>query len=104
MFLENEYGLVGSVIGIVSMIISIISTVGFYGYVYNKQFFSKSFWKIIFLITVIDLIVTTLYYGFEDAAEQGELIFATAFTFIIMYPLLLGLYRYGFQKKNDNLA
>lgn len=99
MFLENEYGLVGTVIGIVSMIIAIINTVGFYGYVYKKQFFSQSFWKIIFIITVIDVIVTTIYYGFKDASDQGELIFVTILTFIVMYPLLLGLYRYGFQKQ-----
>jgi len=100
-FLENSYGLVGTVIGIVSMIISIISTVGFYGYVYKKQFFSQSFWKIIFIISVIDVIVTTIYYGLKDTSGQGELIFITIFTFIVMYPLLLGLYRYGFQKQKS---
>ncbi|EGQ20297.1 hypothetical protein HMPREF9372_3554 [Sporosarcina newyorkensis 2681] len=99
MFLENEYGLVGTVLEIVSMIISIISTVGFYGYVYEKQFFPHFFWKVIFIIALIDVIVTAIYYGFKETSALGELIFVTIFTFIVMYPLLLGLYRYGFKKQ-----
>ncbi|WP_075617204.1 hypothetical protein [Paenisporosarcina indica] len=101
MFLENEYGWVETVLRIASTIIAFINTVGFYGYVYKKQFFSQSFWKIIFIITVIDVIVSTLYYGFQDAElGKGGIIFVSVFTIIIMFPLLLGLYRYGFQKQN----
>jgi len=99
-FLENEYGWGETVLRIVSTIIAIINTVGFYGYVYNKQFYLRSFWKIIFIVTVIDVIVSILYYGFQDAelGTEGN-IFVAVFTFIIMFPLLLGLYRYGFQKQ-----
>ncbi|SES46051.1 hypothetical protein [Psychrobacillus sp. OK032] len=101
LFLENEYGWGETVLRIVSTIIAIINTVGFYGYVYKKQFYSQSFWKIIFIVTVIDAIVSSLYYGFQDAELGIEgIIFVTVFTFIIMYPLLLGLYRYGFKKQN----
>ncbi len=96
-FLENEYGLVGTVIHIVSLIINVINTVGLYGYVYKKQFFSQSIWKIIFIISLIDVIVTTMYYRSKEASSLGELIFGVIFTFIVLYPHLLGLYRYGFK-------
>ncbi|RDU37883.1 hypothetical protein DRW41_08695 [Neobacillus piezotolerans] len=99
MFLKNEYGLAGTVIHIVSLMINVINTVGLYGYVYKKQFYLQSFWKIIFIISVIDVIVTTLYYRFKEASSQEELIFGAIFTFIVLYPHLLGLYRYGFQKQ-----
>lgn len=101
MFLESPYhGNVGIVVGIVSMIIQIISAVGLYGYVYKKQFFSKYFWKIIFLIAVVELIAETIYVVFEDAVFLGVegMILVTATTFVIMYPLMVGLYRYGFKK------
>jgi len=103
MFLESPYhGTVGIVVEIVSIIISIISTVGLYGFVNNKQFFSKSFWKIVFLVTVIEIIATTIYGVLEDAVELGVegMIFVTGFTLFILYPLILGLYRYGFKKQN----
>lgn len=99
LFLENEYGWGETVLRIVNTIIAIINTVGFYGYVYKKQFYSQSFWKIIFIVTVIDAVVSLLYYGFQDAELGiGGNIFVAVLTFIIMYPLLLGLYRYGFKK------
>ncbi|MCZ8541892.1 hypothetical protein [Psychrobacillus psychrodurans] len=100
MFLENEYGRGETVLRIVSTIIAIINTLGFYGYVYKKQLYSLSFWKIIFIVTVIDVVVSILYYGFQDAELGTEgIIFLAVFTFIIMFPLLLGLYRYGFQNQ-----
>lgn len=41
-----------------------------------------------------------IYYGFQDAELGTERIkFLAVFTFIIMFPLLLGLYRYGFQNQ-----
>ncbi|MER2172554.1 MAG: hypothetical protein ABS938_18205 [Psychrobacillus psychrodurans] len=86
--MENEYGRGETVLRIVSTIIAIINTLGFYGYVYNKQFYSQSFWKIIFIVTVIDVVVSIIYYGFQDAELGTEgIIFLAVFTFIIMFPL-----------------
>lgn len=100
LFLENEYGRGETVLRIVTTIIAIINTLGFYGYVYKKQFYSQSFWKIIFIVTVIDVVVSIIYYGFQDAELGTEgIIFLAVFTFIIMFPFLLGIYRYGFQNQ-----
>ncbi|WP_375088444.1 hypothetical protein ACDZ29_19890 [Peribacillus sp. RS7] len=82
-------------------VISIVSTTGLFGYVYNKQLLSKSFWKFVFIITVIEVLAYTMLDVLNDPElGVGGMIFVTAFTLIIMYPFFLGLYRYGFRKQN----
>ncbi|MFJ7365673.1 hypothetical protein ACIQWQ_16375 [Peribacillus frigoritolerans] len=98
MFVESVHG---PVIETTDTVISIISTIGLFGYVYNKQLLSKSFWKFVFIITVIEVLTYTMLDVLNDPElGVGGMIFVTAFTLIIMYPFFLGLYRYGFRKQN----
>jgi hypothetical protein len=98
MFVEAVHG---PVIETTDTVISIISTIGLFGYVYNKQWLSKSFWKFVFIITVIEVLAYTMLEVLNDPElGVGGMIFVTAFTLIIMYPFFLGLYRYGFRKQN----
>ncbi|RRN73959.1 hypothetical protein EI200_04595 [Peribacillus simplex] len=98
MFVETVNG---PVLETTDTVISIISTIGLYGYVYKKQFLSKSFWKFIFIITVIEMPVYIMLDVLNDPElGVGGIIFVAAFTLAIMYPFLLGLYRYGFRKQN----
>ncbi|WP_458352728.1 hypothetical protein [Peribacillus frigoritolerans] len=98
MFVESVHG---PVIETTDTVISIISTIGLFGYVYNKQLLSKSFWKFAFIITVIEVLTYTMLDVLNDPElGVGGMIFVTAFTLIIMYPFFLGLYRYGFRKQN----
>ncbi|MFE4898700.1 hypothetical protein [Peribacillus butanolivorans] len=98
MFVEAVHG---PVIETTDTVISIISTIGLFGYVYNKQLLSKSFWKFVFIITIIEVLAYTMLDVLNDSElGVGGMIFVTAFTLIIMYPFFLGLYRYGFRKEN----
>ena len=99
MFVEAVHG---PVVETMDTVISIISTIGLFGYVYNKQLLSKSFWKFIFIITVIEVLAYTMLDVLNDPElGVGGMIFVTAFILIIMYPFFLGLYRYGFRKQNS---
>ncbi|MGE7608976.1 hypothetical protein ACQKML_20425 [Peribacillus frigoritolerans] len=98
MFVESVHG---PVIETTDTVISIISTIGLFGYVYNKQLLSKSFWKFVFIITVIEVLTYTMLDVLNDPElGVGGMIFVTVFTLIIMFPFFLGLYRYGFRKQN----
>ncbi|MCK1983705.1 MULTISPECIES: hypothetical protein [Peribacillus] len=46
MFVEAVHG---PVLETIDTVVSIISTIGLFGYVYNKQLLSKSFWKFVFI-------------------------------------------------------
>lgn len=99
MFVETVHG---SVVEITDMVISVISTIGLFGYVYKKQLLSKLFWKFVFIITVIEGLAYTMLDVLNDPElGVGGMIFVTAFTLIILYPFFLGLYRYGFRKQNS---
>ncbi|MFJ7469224.1 hypothetical protein ACIQWI_11735 [Peribacillus frigoritolerans] len=98
MFVKSVHG---PVIETTDTVISIISTIGLFGYVYNKQMLSKSFWKFVFIITVIEVLTYTMLDVLNDPElGVGGMIFVTGFTLIILYPFFLGLYRYGFRKQN----
>ncbi|MGE7603645.1 hypothetical protein ACQKL5_14320 [Peribacillus sp. NPDC097675] len=102
MFVETVHG---PVIEITDTIISVISTIGLFGYVYKKQLLTKLFWKVVFIITVIEEFSYIMWDVLNDPElGLGGLIFVTTFTLTIIYPFFLGLYRYGFRKQNVNLA
>lgn len=98
LFVETVHG---PVVETTDTVISIISTIGLFGYVYKKQILSQSFWKFVFIITVIEVSVYIKLDVLNDPElGVGGMIFVTVFTLIIMYPFFLGLYRYGFRKRN----
>lgn len=71
----------------------------YFCYGYKKQLLLKLFWKFVFIITVIEVFAYIMLDVLNDPKlGLGEMIFVTAFTLSIMYPLFLALYRYGIRK------
>ena len=89
MFVEAVHG---PVIETTDTVISIISTIGFFGYVYNKRLLSKSFWKFVFIITVIEVLAFALarklIIGHAAAWENLLMVVSIAILFAVRRFLL----------------
>ena len=89
---------------IIAMLIGIIGTIGFYGYVFSKMLFRRSFW--LYFVAVF-IIFSIAYFFITDAvifpeieelspAENKFIILVTIiFTFVVSFPGYVGLLLYG---------
>jgi hypothetical protein len=85
---------------IFSMVVSVIFTVGFFGYVFNKKIISNNFW----LITLIISIIWSVLYYFVSGVDlsmgldQQSLIIEQLIGWIISLPAYIGLFLYSRPK------
>ena len=101
---------------IIAMLIGIIGTIGFYGYVFSKRLFKRSFWLYFLPVCIIFNIA---YYFITDAVIFPEMedlspaenkfftLFAIIVGFVISFPSYVGLLLYGIPsnklwKSNNN--
>ena len=87
--------------GIVNIPITIIATIGLYGYVFSKNFYKQYFWLCFFVFLIIWDAVYFIVVGVPSDPELTEIenkyigLFAIAFTYILMTPAYIGLLLYG---------
>ena len=101
---------------IIAMLIGIIGTIGFYGYVFSKRLFKRSFWLYFLPVCIIFNIA---YYFITDAVIFPEMedlspaenkfltLFAIIVGSVISFPSYVGLLLYGLPsnklwKSNNN--
>ena len=101
---------------IIAMLIGIIGTIGFYGYVFSKMLFRRSFWLYFLPVCIIFNIA---YYFITDAVIFPEMedlspaenkfltLFAIIVGSVISFPSYVGLLLYGLPsnklwKSNNN--
>ena len=86
---------------ITDLLISIIATVGLFGYAWKKQFFNRLFWKIFFFL----FIGWSVFYEFflpklpqyDKLLEKIPFILYIITFLILLGPLFVALYLYAFQ-------
>ena len=83
-------------IEILRKIISIILILGVFCFAYRKVLFSQQFWKILFVVAVIDEL-----WGVVEYKSEFELSVVLVISFILTYGILLpsfiAVYRYAFK-------
>jgi hypothetical protein len=74
-------------------VISIITWIGLFGFVADKQILTPMTWKIVFIVGLLwDVLFTTIFYDYEE-----ELPFvARIFGLTLLIPLYYGIYQYAF--------
>ena len=101
---------------IIAMLIGIIGTIGFYGYVFSKRLFKRSFWLyflpvcIIFNIAyyfITDAVIFPEIEELSPAENKFVILIAIIFSFVISFPSYVGLLLYGLPsnklwKSNNN--
>ncbi len=78
--------------------------VAIFGYSFNRKFFVRKVWEMLFPIVIITdiLSVTLSYMSFSEQNGPGQSLFIFVVIYVLFAPLLyfqyLALYRYGFSK------
>lgn len=71
-------------------VLVLVSFIGLYGFVYRKRIFYKDFWIFIFILSIIDIVGSSLL-------EWQE---SYIWIYVICIPFYIALYKYAF-KMND---
>ena len=101
---------------IIAMLIGIIGTIGFYGYVFSKRLFKRSFWLYFLAIYIIfdiayffitDAVIFPEIEELSPAENKFVSLITIIFTFVISFPSYVGLLLYGLPsnklwKSNNN--
>jgi len=94
---ETEMNFFSATYDFLILLISIFSMLGFYGYIFKKEFLSKEVWKFTFLLVLIDSIGDFLYSLIEKD-------YITIGAMAIFIPLFYALYKYAFKNKNRGIS
>jgi hydrogenase/urease accessory protein HupE len=87
----------------VDMIVSIIGIIGLWGYVFKKEWFSPSFWKVYFGFNIV-WSIGSLYYMGESFLPENEptLMYLTLgiglIILLFMIPYYYALFRYAYRR------
>lgn len=87
----------------VDIIVSIIGIIGLWGYVFKKEWFSLSFWKVYFGFNIV-WSIGSLYYMGESFLPKNEptLMYLTLGIGLIILPLMIpyyyALFRYAYRR------
>lgn len=74
----------------------IINLLGIYGYVWKKKIFAISFWRIFFIIAIIE----NIYYGIVKFGDLPQMtIFDIIFASIVSIIAYIPIYLYAFRSK-----
>ncbi len=83
---------------------TIISCIGFFGFIYKKTFFSKAFWKKwLFIIIIWDIIYNTLLQDYSELISEFsdlstiEILVSMAIGIMIIIPYYVAIYLYGYK-------
>ncbi len=93
---ETEINFFSATYDFLILLISIFSMLGFYGYIFKKEFLSKEVWKFTFLLLLIDSIGNFLY----SSIEKDYIIMSAMVIFI---PFFYALYKYAFINENTEV-
>ena len=89
---------------IIAMLIGIIGTIGFYGYVFSKRLFKRSFWLYFLAIYIIfdiayffitDAVIFPEIEELSPAENKFVILITIIFSFVISFPSYVGLLLYG---------
>lgn len=87
---ETDISFLSATYDVLIILISIFSLLGFYSYIFKKEFLSKEIWKFTFLLILINSIGEFLYSVLEkDYITMGS--------FVIFIPYFYALYKYAFK-------
>ncbi len=87
----------------VDILVSIIGSIGLWGYVYKKEWLPSSFWKVFFGFNIV-WIMGTLYYMSEDLLPKEDpfLMYFTLgigfVTLLLHIPYFYALFQYAYRR------
>lgn len=87
---ETDISFLSVTYDVLIILISIFSLLGFYGYIFKKEFLSKEVWKFTFLLVLIESIGNFLYSLIEKD-------YITIGAMAIFVPFFYALYKYAFK-------
>ena len=103
-FLSEETTAIEDIVGWAALPIYLVQLVGLFGFVYWRRIGSALLWKLVFAVTILDL----LWQGYSFAIDAAGFADTGTGIFVIMLivaaaiylPLLAALYLYAFRSDN----
>ena len=103
-FLSEEITAIEDIAGWAALPMYLVQLVGLFGFVYWRRIGSPLLWKLVFAVTILDLLWQGYSFAIEAAgfADTGTGVFATMVVVVaaIFLPLLAALYIYAFRSDN----